>query len=103
MTEFTFFHGRSATLGLTDLIENFEPAKPGCVRRGIARLGGVLGPNGQTLRDLRLAFRRHQREIREAVETITGWGPERIVLAHGRWHDRDGAVRLARAFRWALA
>ncbi|MGH7069108.1 MAG: DUF4336 domain-containing protein [Acetobacteraceae bacterium] len=103
LTEFAFFHRRSATLVLTDLIENFEPAKLGCVKRGIARLGGVLDPDGQIPRDMRLTFRRHQREIREAVETMIGWGPERIVLAHGRWYDRDGATQLVRAFRWALA
>lgn len=103
MTEFAFLHRRSATLVLTDLIENFERAKPDCVLRGIARPGGVLDPDGRTPRDLRLTFRRHQREIREDVETMTGWGLERIVLAHRRWQDRDGAAQLARAFRWALA
>ena len=39
-------------------------------------------------------------QLRSAVETMIGWRPERIVLAHGRWYDRDGTAELRRAFRW---
>lgn len=102
MTEFAFFHRRSATLVLTDLIENFEPTRLGPVIRRVASLGGVLDPNGGTPRDMRLTFRRHHAEVREAVETMISWRPLRILLAHGRWYDRDGAAELTRAFRWVL-
>jgi hypothetical protein len=30
------------------------------------------------------------------------WDPERIIIAHGRWYDRDGGAELRRAFRWIL-
>ena len=102
MTEFEFFHRPSGTLVLTDLIENFEAAKLGCGARLLARLGGVLDPEGGTPSDLRFIFLRHRSELRRAVETMIAWRPQRIVLAHGRWYDRAAGAELARAFRWLI-
>lgn len=99
MTEVEFFHRASRTLILTDLIENFEAGR---IRSRLMRLlmaiGGVLAPNGQTPRDLRLTFSRDT--LREAVRTLIGWNPERIIIAHGRWYERDGTQELRRAFHW---
>lgn len=102
-TEVVFFHRRSRTLILTDLIENFEPARlRGWLFRMLTRLAHVQDPDGQMPRDMRLTFRRHEAALRLAVETMIGWNPARILLAHGRWYDRDGAAELRRAFRWLL-
>jgi hypothetical protein len=49
---------------------------------------------------MRLTFRKA--ELRAAVEQMIAWEPERIVIAHGRCYDRDGAAELRRAFRWLL-
>jgi len=101
MTEVDFFHRPSRTLILTDLIENFEPAKVGSfVMRWLTRLGGVLDPAGQMPRDMRLTFARSR--LKAAVETMISWDPERIILAHGRWYDTGGTRELRRAFRWLL-
>jgi hypothetical protein len=101
MTEFVFFHRASRTLVLTDLIENFEPDRlPNVAIRWLARLGGVLDPHGGMPRDMRLTYPR--RTLRAAVERMLAWAPERIILAHGRWYERDGAGELRRAFRWLL-
>lgn len=102
MTEMVFFHKASRTLILTDLIENFEPGKLPLLQRWLTWLGGVQHPDGQMPRDMRLTFRRERRQLREAVETMLAWQPERIILAHGRWYARDGAAELRRAFRWLL-
>jgi hypothetical protein len=48
-------------------------------------------------RDMRLTFPRL--ELRAAVEKMILWDPARIILAHGRWYDRNGARR---ACRWLL-
>jgi hypothetical protein len=40
--------------------------------------------------------------MRAAVETMIGWNPERVILAHGRWYAQKGAQELRRAFRWLL-
>jgi len=100
LTEAEFFHRPSRTLILTDLIENFEPSKLNWPRRLLARLGGILAPNGSMPRDMRLTFSRQV--LRDAVEKMLAWNPERVILAHGRWFDRDGAQELRRAFRWLL-
>jgi len=100
MTEIDFFHRASRTLILTDFIENFEPAKLGFWTRWLTRLGGALDPNGSMPRDMRLAYPRAT--LKAAVETMIAWDPDRIILAHGRWHERDGTAELKRAFRWLL-
>jgi hypothetical protein len=102
MTEVVFFHRRSRTLVLTDLIENFEPRKLGSwMMRVLTRLGGAQDPDGAMPRDMRVSYRDKAR-LKAAVEIMIGWNPERIILAHGRWYDRDGADELRRAFRWLL-
>ncbi|BCH33916.1 hypothetical protein MesoLjLc_58460 [Mesorhizobium sp. L-8-10] len=102
MTEFVFFHRASRTLVLTDLIENFEPERLGYGARWLAWAGGVLDPDGQMPRDMRLTFSRQREELRQAVGTMIGWQPDRVILAHGRWYERDAVEELRRAFRWLM-
>jgi hypothetical protein len=103
LTEVDFFHRPSRTLILTDLIENFEPAR---IRswfwRLVVRWGGAADPDGKAPRDMQFSFRRRHPAVRAAVERMIGWQPERIVIAHGRWYDRDAEAELRRAFRWVL-
>lgn len=104
MTEIEFFHRPSRTLILTDLIENFETHKlQSLVMRWLTRLGGVRDPDGQTPRDMRLSFAKRKDQVRAAVEQMIAWNPERVILAHGRWYERNGASELRRALRWALS
>ena len=101
MTEFDFFHRPSSTLILTDLIENFERAKLGSLfLRCLTKLGGVQHPHGQMPRDMRMTFSKHKPQLRAAIAKMIEWNPQRIILAHGRWYERDGAKELQRAFRW---
>ncbi|MGN6117013.1 MAG: DUF4336 domain-containing protein, partial [Nitrobacter sp.] len=100
MTEVVFFHRRSRTLVLTDLIENFEPRKiRSWLMRILTRFGGVQDPDGAMPRDMRVSYRDKAR-LKAAIDIMIGWNPERIILAHGRWYDRNGADELRRAFRW---
>ncbi|MGJ4939828.1 DUF4336 domain-containing protein [Bradyrhizobium sp. HKCCYLS1011] len=104
MTEVEFFHLASRTLILTDLIENFEPGKisAGWLRY-LTWIGGVKPPHGGLPRDLRLTFTwQHRAQLRAAVETMIAWAPERIVIAHGKWHESNGTPVLRRAFAWLL-
>lgn len=100
MTEFVFFHSVSRTLILTDLVENFEPQKLGFAMRFLARIGGVLAPDGQMPRDMRVSYRTNKAELKAAVERMIAWDPQRVILAHGAWFAADGARELRRAFRW---
>lgn len=100
MTEVVFFHQATKTLILTDLIENFERRRLGFCMRCLAGIGHALDPDGQMPSDLRMTFAKPA--LRAAVETLIAWRPERVVLAHGRWYERDGTGELRRAFRWLL-
>ena len=103
MTEVVFFHIPSRTLILVDLIENFEPEKIGSrFMRWLASLGGVLDPDGQMPRDMRLTYKAHRSAFRMAIKTFIAWDPVRIIIAHGRWYTVDGTKELRRAFGWIL-
>ena len=97
--EVVFFHRASRTLILTDLIENFEPAKMPWWTRPLLGLGRVCDPDGRMPRDMAASFRTRRGHLRDLVRTMIGWAPERVILAHGRWYDRDGTAELRRAFR----
>lgn len=103
LTEVDFFHRPSRTLILTDLIENFEPAR---VRSGFWRLmlraSGAADPDGKAPFDMQLSFRRRRAGVRRAAQKMIGWAPDRIVIAHGRCYGGNAVAELQRAFRWAL-
>lgn len=102
-SEADFFHRPSRTLILTDLIENFDPARVRSrVWRAVLRASGAADPDGKAPYDMQLSFWRHRGAVRAAVRTMIGWQPERIILAHGRCYDRNGVEELRRAFRWVL-
>lgn len=101
MNEADFFHRASRTLILTDLIENFEPARvrPWLLRK-LMQWAGAADPDGSAPLDMRLSFGRHRAAMRATLATMRGWAPERIVMAHGRCYLENGAAELERAFRW---
>lgn len=99
MTEVVFFHVASRSLLLTDLIENFEPDRlPSAWMRWLTRFGRVQDPDGQMPVDMRRTY--PAETLRAAVDTMIAWDPARVILAHGRWYEREGAAELRRAFRW---
>ena len=100
--EAVFFHRASRTLILADLIENFEPGKLAWWMWPLVRLGGIADPDGAMPRDMRATFRRGRAQLRQAVEIMIGWAPDRVILAHGRWYRENGAAELRRAFRFVL-
>ncbi|HEX5961617.1 MAG TPA: DUF4336 domain-containing protein [Rhodanobacteraceae bacterium] len=100
LEEFVFFHRASATLVLADLIENFEREKLTRGMRWLARLGGVLDPDGKIPLDFRLTMTGRKRLARACFEKIMAWRPQRVILAHGRCFERNAEAELRRAFRW---
>jgi hypothetical protein len=101
--EVDFFHRPSRTLVLTDLVENFElPRVRNRLMRWLVRLGGAADPDGKTPRDMQWSFLRSRDAVRAAVRQMIAWQPEIVIVAHGRWYEKDGAAELRRAFRWIL-
>jgi len=100
MQEFVFLHRASASLILTDLIENFEPARLRGAMHWLARLGGVLDPDGKAPLDMRLTYAGHKAETRACFARMLAWQPQRVILAHGRCYLENAVAELTRAFRW---
>ena len=96
-TEVAFFHRPSATLVLTDLIEDLEASK---LPLGTKLFAIVMRANKATSPlQIRVVLRLRRAEAADAVRRLIGWRPERVIFAHGRFFDRDGT----RAFRNAMA
>ncbi len=100
MEEVVFFHRGTRTVILADFIENFEPEKVGGFYGWLVRLSGVSDPDGKMPLDARLTFLGHKEEARASFRRMLAWRPEKVIMAHGRWYDRNGTEELRRAFRW---
>lgn len=100
--EVVFFHRASRTLVLTDLIENFEASKVAWYFRPLFWAAGILAPNGRAPLDMRLTFWGAGETLSKRVRRMIEWAPERVILSHGAWIERDGTAALKRAFAWAL-
>ncbi len=100
MPEIVFLHRTSASLILADLIENFEAAKLPTPMRWMARLGGVLDPDGKAPLDMRLTYVGHKDAARACLARMRAWQPQRVILAHGRCYLENAVAELSRAFRW---
>ena len=63
-------------------------------------MAGAADPDGKAPMDLRLTFFGGKEAARASFERMVAWGPERVIMAHGRPYDREGTMELRRAFRW---
>jgi len=100
MDEVVFFHRKSSTLILADLIENFEPAKVSKYFCWLIKLAGSASPDGKAPLDLRLTFWGRKAQARSCLKRMFQWEPRKIILSHGRWYQDNGTAELHRAFRW---
>ena len=101
--EVVFFHKPSQALILTDLIENFEFSKVHSLWfKSLLRLAGNADPDGKTPLDLQLTFWGNKTEARQSLSQLLQWNPEKIILAHGLWYEKEGRAELERAFRWLM-
>jgi hypothetical protein len=98
--EVVFFHRATRTLILTDLIENFEKHKVPWWTRPLLKLGGVCDPHGGMPRDMAASFKRQRPHLKKLVEEMIAWEPEKVILSHGRYYEKDGTKELKRAFQW---
>jgi hypothetical protein len=100
LEEIVFFHKGSRTVIFGDLIENFDGRMLSPIHRFIARIGGVLAPNGRTPADFRLTFRGHRDQARESVRRILAWQPRAAIMCHGVPVLEDAAPFIESAFAW---
>jgi hypothetical protein len=90
-----FFHTASKTLILTDAIINLELDKIAEPWRTATKLTGMYYPYGKIFFGMRLPLLIQRQKAKAAIGTIYSWGPQSILLSHGRCFDADadGVVR----------
>lgn len=98
--EAVFLHNASRSLILTDLIENFEPAKLPFWMGWITRMVGIAAPKGRIPPDMKATF--DKKQLAAAIEELIAWAPERVIVSHGAWFEENGAGELKRAFASVL-
>jgi len=98
LTEIVFFHRASRTAIFADLIENFRPGWFKGWKGWLARLDGIVMPNGGAPREWRLTFRK--KVARARLARILAWEAEQVVMAHGEMTRHDGSAFIRKSFRW---
>ena len=101
MEEVVFFHRRSSTLILTDLIENFDQNTLNAWQTALAKFAGILSPHGKTPLDWRLTFSfGGKQKARKALAQMLAWDPDNIILSHGKCILGHGSDFLKSSFSW---
>ena len=100
--EICLFHRPTRTLLLTDLVINLEGDLLPASVRPLARLLGIVAPEGKAPLYLRLLLRLNDRDTREAARRLVAFHPDRVIFAHGQWFDRDATDELRRSLAWIL-
>lgn len=100
MDEVVFFHRKSYTVILADLIENFELNKVSKNFHLLIKLAGCAAPNGKVPLDLRTTFWGRKNQGRACLEKMLKWEAKKIILSHGKCYEENGNAELIRAFAW---
>ena len=103
LREAAFFHRASRTLILTDLIEAHETRFHKPWIRPLIWLAGTDDHAAHMRPRYRWSLRaRDKEQLADDIEVLIGWGPARVILAHGRWYRENGRAVLEHAFRKVL-
>lgn len=99
LTEMIFFHRKSKTLLVTDLIQNHDPSTNNWFWKIVKRLNGVLAPKGGVPKDLRLTIR-EKKLAAESLKKILEWDFQRIIISHGICINDDAREFFLKSFDW---
>lgn len=99
MEEVVFFHRRSRTAIVGDLIQRFDESTLSGWKRMLMRLDGLVGERGSTPREWRATFLRRG-PARAAREKVLGWNAQRLLIAHGECAQADASRIIESALDW---
>ena len=99
LEEVCFFHARSRTLIMDDLIQHHlkEAGKP--LRNALLTLVGSSGSQGEVPLDIRWSFW-DRTQARHSLEQLLAWDFDRLVIAHGPCIECDAKAVIEHAFHW---
>jgi hypothetical protein len=99
LEEVVFFHRPSRTAIIGDLIQRFPESAAHGWKGMIMRLAGLVGERGSTPPDWQASFL-WRKSARTARETVLGWNPERLLVAHGECAQTGATAVIAAALAW---
>jgi hypothetical protein len=99
LEECFFFHKKSRTVIMDDLIQIHEHRKGKIYHNVLLKLEGVMGSNGGVGLDLRVSFI-HRKMARQSLEKLLSWDFDKLIIAHGRCIEKDAKQFVEHAFRW---
>ncbi len=99
LEEVVFFHRRSRTTIVGDLIQRFDASTLTGWKRALMKLDGLVGEHGSTPREWRLSFLK-RRPARAARDQVLRWQPERLLIAHGDCARTDATRIIESALDW---
>ena len=99
LPEVLFFHKRSGTVIIGDIIQNNRKVEGSRYTNLMFRLAGVSYPNGGVARDIRLSFRKRDL-ARESLEKLLSWDFDKLIIAHGACVESDAKSYVEEKFRW---
>jgi hypothetical protein len=100
--EVALLHERSRSLALADPVQNLEADKIPPVLRPVARLAGVVAPNGSAPVYLRAIVKLKGNEAAAAARRLVGFKPRFVIFSHGQWYAEDATERLTSSLEWLL-
>ncbi|SFS65939.1 protein of unknown function [Sulfitobacter marinus] len=100
-TEVVFFHRESATVLVTDFVQQIPQGWYRGWRAVVARLDLMTAPVPSVPRKFRMATT-DKAAARDGVGRILEWPSERLVMAHGAPISSGGKETLQRAFGWLM-
>ena len=99
--EVLFFHKRSRTVILDDLIQIHPLIKGKLFRNVVLKLEGVVSPQGGVGLDIRLSFI-HRDLARQSLKRLLAWDFDKLIIAHGMCIETNAKAFVERAFRWLM-
>lgn len=100
-TEYVFFHRASRSLILTDILQSLETAHLPVWMRPLVWFSGADDSDGRMPSLLRRSYN-DKRALAASLREMIGWGPSRVLLAHGRCYMKNARGELERAYRREL-
>jgi hypothetical protein len=99
LREVFFFHRKSGTVILGDLIQINPMIRGMPIRNLVFRMLGAAYPKGGVALDIRLSFTRRTL-ARESLERLLSWNFDKLIIAHGNCIVKDAKLFVKEAFRW---
>lgn len=99
LDEVVFFHKRSKTLIVTDLIQKHVAASDSWFWRGVKTMNGIWGKDGGVPRDVKLSVL-DKAAFRRSLAVILEWDFENLILAHGHCLRGGAKKDVGRVFGW---